>query len=161
MVQQFCYIMWPGIHTDLDKSSKSHATHLTAVNTICKPLSNSIGTEQGTMVATDSFQAVNSNISRTGHLQKSQRTGTPYRTQINVLFNKKVHVPKMQHNTSKTFLKTVLSFCHFVLLSYCPFVLLSFCPFVLLSFFSFFFLSFRPFVQLSFCPLSFCPINGV
>ena len=46
---------------------------------------------------------------------------------------KNVHVPKMQHNTSKTFLKNIWSFCTIVLLSFCPFVLLSFCPFVLLS----------------------------
>ena len=49
--------------------------------------------------------------------------------------NKNVHVPKMQHNTSKTFLKkyfNFLSFCPFVLLSFYPFVLLFFCPYVLL-----------------------------
>ena len=42
-------------------------------------------------------------------------------------FNKNVHVPKMQHNTSNTFWEL---FCPSVL---CSFVLLSFCSFVLLS----------------------------
>ena len=39
--------------------------------------------------------------------------------------NKNKHVFKMQHNTSKIFLRNILSLCPFVLLSFCPCVLLS------------------------------------
>ena len=77
--------------------------------------------------------------------------------QIKKKDNKNVHVPKMQHNTSKTFKKYILSFYSFVFLSFCPFVLLSFCPFVLCPFVL---LLFCPYVLMSFCPfvlLSFCP----
>ena len=82
---------------------------------------------------------------------------------VYLVINKNVHVPKMQHNTTKTFLKNILSFCtlvFFVLLSFCPFDLFYFCLFLLLSFFPFIILSFCSFVLLFFCPvvlLSKCP----
>ena len=84
--------------------------------------------------------------------------------------NNNVHVPKMQHNTSKIYIYIfclllnnfvslsllpfchIFTFCHFGVLSFWPFDLLSFCPFVLLSFHPFVLLSFFPFVLLSFCP---------
>ena len=63
--------------------------------------------------------------------------------------NKNVHVPKMQHKTSKIFWRNILSLCVLVSLSLCPFVPLSLCPFVRLSLCPFVPLSLWPSVPLS------------